>query len=241
MKSYELVQHPQIGGLSVFFDTVDYRTPHFHPEWELVYPLQALQIQCGQQLYRVQPGELFLLSPHTTHEYCMVETSCTFLCIQVGPKLFSASFPAMDRIALEDLFPGRYLPEAEYAALKKRLLAIAEAYISQRPNYELFCIGQIGLVLYDLFSAMPTHMLSSEEILIRDKRNARLTRLLAFVDQYYMHKIRLSDFAEQGKRTLSYMASFVHEALNQSFHIETVNGLPVFLRHIVDGSQHGQG
>ena len=29
----------------------------------------------------------------------------------------------------------------------------------------------------------------------RERRNARLLRLIRFVDQNYMHKIRLSDFA----------------------------------------------
>ena len=37
MSELEIIQYPQVGGISVFLDTVEYRTPHFHPEWELIW------------------------------------------------------------------------------------------------------------------------------------------------------------------------------------------------------------
>ena len=40
MKELEIVRHVQMDGLSLFFDTVDYRTPHFHAEWELIWFLE---------------------------------------------------------------------------------------------------------------------------------------------------------------------------------------------------------
>ena len=50
MSELEIVRHAQIDGLSMFFNTVEYRTPHLHPEWELILVLeQPLLIACGQE------------------------------------------------------------------------------------------------------------------------------------------------------------------------------------------------
>ena len=40
MNEYEVIQHPQIRGLHIFFNSMEYRTPHFHAEWELFCPVE---------------------------------------------------------------------------------------------------------------------------------------------------------------------------------------------------------
>jgi AraC-like DNA-binding protein len=64
---------------------------------------------------------------------------------------------------------------------------------------------------------MPHHILSAGEQNSRDKSSARLKRLIQFVDENFMHKIRLSDFAEAEGCSVSYLSHFVKETLNQSF------------------------
>ena len=49
--------------------------------------------------------------------------------------------------------------------------------------------------MYRLLAAAPHVLLTAEENAERERRNARLLRLIRFVDQNYMHKMRLSDFA----------------------------------------------
>lgn len=48
-------------------------------------------------------------------------------------------------------------------------------------------------------------------------RNRRLRAFIRFVDENYMHKIRLADFAEAEGVSLHYLSHFVKDALNQSF------------------------
>ena len=57
MNELEIIRHPQIEGLSMFFNTVDYRTPHMHPEWEIILVLEnELSVNCGAEEYRLEPG-----------------------------------------------------------------------------------------------------------------------------------------------------------------------------------------
>ena len=41
MEELEIVPQYQISGMRMFVNTVEYRSPHFHPEWELLWVLDA--------------------------------------------------------------------------------------------------------------------------------------------------------------------------------------------------------
>ena len=212
MNELEIIRHRRIDGLTLFFDTVDYRTPHFHPEWEIIWLLDGeLSITYDQQHYRVEAGELLLFSPGRPHEFHKIDRSGTFLCLQATPELFRLD----RRLAADSLFPARYLPDT--STVKKRLLTLAGAYFERKPQYEFTCIGETCLLFGDILSAIPTHVVSREEQERLEKRNQRLLALIRFVDDNYMHKIRLSDFAEAENCSMHYLSHFVKDALNQSF------------------------
>ncbi len=214
MNEFEIVSHQQMDGISLFFDTVDYRTAHVHPEWELIWILEeSLTVVCGQNRFEAQPGDLVLFSPNEPHEFHRTRKSCTFLCHQISPKVL----PEMRRISVDGLHPGAYLSEEELQALKNQIAATAAAYLEQDRHYELYCLGQSSLILYRLLSKLPCRVLSPEELVSIDKRNARLMRLFRFVDENYMHKVRLQDFAIQEGCTVSYLSHFVKNAINQTF------------------------
>lgn len=73
------------------------------------------------------------------------------------------------------------------------------------------------MILHRLLKLLPFHVMTAEEMSNAEQRNARLMRLIQFVDENYMHKIRLSDFARQEGLSLSYMSHFVKDTMNQTF------------------------
>ena len=214
MNELEIIRHRRIEGLTIFFNTVDYRTPHFHSEWELIWVVdEALSVTCGKTEYRVEPGQMVLFSPNMLHEFHKTGESCTFLCMQAAPSLFRTP----RELTIDSIFPGEYLPTEKQLEVKRRLRDIMQAYLNQEPHDDLFCIGQAYLIFRELLCAMPNHVLTAEEQESVDKRNRRLTSLIRFVDENYMGKIRLSDFAAQEGYTMTYLSHFIKEAMNQSF------------------------
>ncbi|MDO5153994.1 MAG: AraC family transcriptional regulator [Eubacteriales bacterium] len=214
MNEFEIISHRQMDGISIFFDTVDYRTAHVHPEWELIWILEeCLIITCGQKRFAAQPGDLVLFSPNEPHEFHRMQKSCTFLCLQISPRIL----PDMGQLSVDGLHPHEYLTNEELQELKAAISSAAAAYLSQENNYALYCLGQCSLVLHKLLSGLPCRMLSQEEMVSIDRRNARLMRLFQFVDDNYMHKIRLQDFAAQEGCSVSYLSHFVKDSINQTF------------------------
>lgn len=214
MNELEIIQHPQIHGLHIFFDSMEYRTPHFHAEWELICPMEnELLVSVDARQYILRPGEMVLIGPRQLHEYHCITAPCTFLCLQVSEKLF----PSLRGICTDSLFPRPYLSEALYARVLVRLLNIIHSYIEQAPHYELYCIGETGLILHALLTHMPSRRMSPEEIAQSDKRNERLARFLQYVDNNFRGKILLRDFAKQEGLSMNYMSNFIKQTLNQSF------------------------
>ena len=218
MNETEIIQHPQIDGLRIFFDTVDYRTPHVHEEFELIWLMEGrLSVQAGPFRHVAQSGEMVLFDPQQSHEVHKVEESCTFLCLQVAPTMLAGCFPAIRNIRTGGVCPGIYLSPDVFAQVQRGLLNVMRAYLERPACYELCCAGHVHLLMYRLLAAAPHVLLTAEENAERERRNARLLRLIRFVDQNYMHKIRLSDFARAERRSMSYLSHFVKEALGQSF------------------------
>ena len=214
MKEMEIIQHRQIEGLTMFINTVDYRSIHVHSEWELIWILdQPLSVKCDSAVFQAEPGQMVLFSPNEPHEFHKVTTGCTFVCLQLSAQ----SLPAIPRIVVTDHLPHKWLASEEYAQLQKNLAQLMTCYLQRQDHYSLYCVGQSCLILYQLLQAMPVREQSAEELASVDKRNDRLKRLLQFVDENYMHKIRLTDFAAQEDCSLSYLSRFIKDVLNQNF------------------------
>lgn len=214
MEELEIVPLSQMNGMRIFVNTVEYRSPHLHPEWELLWVMDSpLNITCAQKKYVIQPGELILFPPNWPHEFHEMERPCTFLCLQIS----SRAFPSTAHIHTDEIRLSNCLPQADDRWMRQTMVETARVFLEKAPHSELYCIGQCALILHRLLQCVPFHTMSAEELAHAEQRNARLTRLIQYVDENYMHKIKLSDFAQLEGCTVSYMSHFVRDAMNQTF------------------------
>lgn len=210
----EIIHHSQIEGLSLFFDTVDYRTPHVHPEWELIWILdQPLCVTCGKERFRVEPGQMVVFNPNELHEFHKLAEGCTFLCMQLSPQVL----PSFMSVHVDGKLPHLYVSPEEMEQLRAMLCGIIRSYLRRTDHFALYCMGQSYLILHMLMQKMPWHLRTQEESDSIDRRNARLRRLIRYVDENYMQKTRLADFARAEGCSLSYMSRFVKNTMNQNF------------------------
>ena len=214
MNELEIIQHPQIRGLHIFFNHMEYRTPHFHSEWEILCVMENdLHVFAGTQQVLMHPGDIVLIEPRQIHEYHCVGKACTFLCLQVSEELF----PSLRGMHPENMFPRSIIPEDLYTRLKKQLLDIIRAYSQQEPQYELYCIGMTGLMMHTIITQIPCRRMTPDEIAQLSKKNERLSRLLQYVDNNFKEKILLRDFARKEGLSMNYLSGFIRQTLNQSF------------------------
>lgn len=221
MEELEIIQHRNVSGISIFINTVDYRTSHFHADWELLWVLnEPLVVICGQKSLLVSPGGMVLFSPNQPHEFHKSGKQSTFLCLQISPQAVASAA----NVHADDIYIRNHLSRADYAWLQQTIFRVARAYFSRTPFFDLYCIGQCSLILHRLLISVPYHVMSAEESMSIARRNTRLLRLIQYVEQNCTHKITLSDFARQEGLSMSYLSHFIKETMNQTFQ-EYVNSV----------------
>lgn len=94
MREVELVEHRRIDGLHVFFNTLEYRTPHCHREIELLLVLEG-RLAISGAAQEAAPGDMALFGANQTHELRALGGGCTFLCLQAAPELLERALPAV--------------------------------------------------------------------------------------------------------------------------------------------------
>lgn len=214
MSVFEIVEYPKIEGFNIFFTSIEYRAAHFNEAWALIWILDQPTIAtCGTESFRVEPGQILFFAPNEPREFQKINKGCVHLCMQISPKIL----PAMPRVQVKEHTLHDYLNQEELRELKQDFIKMIESYLLCKPNYELYCIGQSHMILWKLLSKVPVKEISAAEATVVDRRNARLRRLITFVKENHMNKIRLADFAQQENCSLSYMSRFVKESLDRSF------------------------
>lgn len=214
MNEFEIIRYTQIEGVSIFFNTVDYRSAHIHPEWELIWVLDnVLIVNCGLEQYVLKRGEMILFNPNEPHEFHKEKESVTIMCMQLASSLL----PELSQTHIDEKLLHLYLPEQIMQDVRKEMQKIMDTYLFREKFFSLDCMGRSFLLLHKILSRMPSHILTDEETESSSKRNARLNRLISYVEKNYMNKIRLTDFAKQENCSVSYLSRFIKKTLNQTF------------------------
>ncbi len=200
--------------MCAFFNNVAYRSAHLHSEWELVWIIEnSMRIICDGVSFDAHEGDILLFSPSLIHEFKKIDESCTFMCLQVSPEFLGMSSQIMsDGVRLAE-----FISADDLSKIKTCLFKMMRKYIMQDDLFQVYCKGKCVLLMYSILSKMPISTLSTEESSSRSKKNERLVRLMDFVNENYMHKVKLYEFAAKEGVTLCYMSHFIQANLGQSF------------------------
>ncbi len=214
MNELEIVQYSSVDGMSVFFNTLEYRSAHIHSEWEIIWITDGkMSVSFEDSSIEASEGDILLVPPMVIHQFRTDGSPCTFLCLQMSQSFINQA-PWIDSGCVK---VNEHLSEDELHSVYKRLITIMVLYLKQSQFFQLACAAQCNNVMYTLVKKIPMRELSLDEQFNRRKKAQRLGRLLSFVAENYDGAIRLSDFAEQEGVSMNYLSHFVKDYLGQSF------------------------
>ena len=217
MSTHDLTLHQTIEGIRFYFNSLEYRTSHFHRDIEIMWVLEGgMEVQAGGRTCEVHAGEMFLVNSEQPHEIKTQGGECTLMGIQLSPDLIAEDVPEFPHIQFEKYFVNA-LPDPVYQGIERMLVEVMDQYLTKPPLYELYCKSQMRLFLYALLKYLPYRVLTEEQSQTQKNQNARLQRLVQFVKENYKDNIRLSDFAKREGRSLSHISHFVQDTMHQSF------------------------
>ena len=216
MNEFEIIRYPKINNVNSFIVALEYRTAHLHRDFELNLVLEGrLTLLSNNKRYIGQAGDVLLLNPNQPHEYFTHgEVGATLLCLQISPRFFKDTFPAMPDVSFESVKLGDAAWRNEFM---KYAYDFAAAYMNPHINSLLSGSALLYAIFFLLLEHVPHHFLSSAEQQAILRKTERILRLLDFVDTNFAHKINLRDFAAAEGVSLNHMSYFVKENLNQTF------------------------
>ena len=220
-RNYEIVEHPQMDHLSMFVVSIEYRTAHFHRDFELNLVLSGeATVSLPGQVLTARQGGLLLLNPNEPHELKCGEEEAVLLCLQLSPKYLRQRFPGMGYLSFDRLLPDG----ADTVRIRSLMTELAVQYLTAKSGWQLRCGCLLDMLVYEMLRTVPYHFISEETKRVSQRRMDRLSGILDYIDENYTHRILLSDICEREDLSLTYLSHFFRENLNQSFQ-EYVTGL----------------
>ena len=221
---YEIVRFDRIPHMKLFINELEYRTSHLHKEFEVIYVVKnPLMLKFPGTEHILNEGQACILNPNQVHMMEKVSKPCSFICIQFAATLFDEIFHALSnyRFPLMNIMDAEGIDSHE---LRKTILTLALHYQNLDDIENLEITGYLLHLVYLIVKGIPHTSLSKKEKEEEEKNVQRISRLLAFIDNNYTHKINLSEFAEQEGLTLTYLSHFAKKVLSEPFQ-DYVNSL----------------
>lgn len=208
----EVVRHPHIGHLNLFVVDIDYRSSHFHSDFELNLVLSgSARLLTGSVSLPLNEGELALINPNEAHEIRTNGGGVTILCMQLSPHFLRDTLPSAGHLSFDEVLLSRS------SEVKPVFIELAWQYFARHEYWQILCSGLLDMLMYTLLNEVPLHFLTEDERRANKKRSERLGRIVSYVEENCTYKLLLSDLARQEGVTMGYLSHFISENLRLSF------------------------
>lgn len=215
---FEIIEHSYIQYLNVFLVNMNYRSPHSHREFELILVLEGeVTITSKQESYTLSSGCSVILNPNQPHEIKSSLDNSLILCVQISPKFCYDYFPSIKNLVFDSFNIKQYLSTEDYKQIQSLTIKLGYLYYEKRNGYEFSCMSLINQLFGIFLDVLPYHIISDEEKRANQIKIERLNRVLNYIDENYMYKLKLSHIAERENLSVSYLSHFIKDNLNQSF------------------------
>lgn len=211
---FEIIEHKELPGLKVFFVNMQYRSAHAHSDFECCLLLDGyVHITAGGQTIMLSPGDFVPLRPCLAHEIRAGGKGALLLAIQIRPSLLRG-WSSENSLDFAFISAKSFMSVNELSEFNSRALELARCYIERCDGWEFGCMGSAGLLLRDLTAHFPKCGAAAGR---NNRRQARMMRILSFVEDNCTRKLLLSEIARSEGVTVSYLSHFFRENFHISF------------------------
>jgi AraC-like DNA-binding protein len=198
----------------MLFNKIEYRSPHMHREFELVYNFGCEAIYNSSSVSVLLPsGSFAIFNPNQAHEIIAQDSNPFMVCLQIAPEFFENINVELSYLE----FDAFYLEDYVNARMRELVTRLSYSYLKQEDNYSFECASLIYQIFKELLDVFPHHITTPSEKKSNEEKALRLKRILKYAKNHYMEKISLQELAKEENLSLTYLSRFVKENLNRSF------------------------
>lgn len=221
----ELVNHFKNTNMRVMLATLFNRLPHIHYDIEVLMPIRgSVCMETTSAKYIIKKDEIFLLSQDEIHSGSQTGEPNLFAVLEVSPNFCKSYFPQLANVHILENHVTRLSNPNLYSCLRRTIhqmvicCSVPKVGSELKINSEL-CNFVLGILHYSRYKEYTESEMSA---LLHD--NIRISRIIEYIKENYMHNISLASLAKDENINPSYLSRFISEQLGITFR-EYVNRL----------------
>lgn len=206
----------------LLMNSVKYVTMHWHDRIEFILVLHGeITVHVGSNTYYLREKDLIFINSNEVHG---VEAS-TFnkvLLLQIPNSFVKKYHPLFE----DKSFKCHSFSEenqSKYDILRRLLINLFEIFNDKEQYYEIKIHSVLLDIIYHLLSNFKIKENELNKINNSNDRK-RLTRIVNYIEQNYMHSISLEEIANSENISTSYLSRYFHKHMGQSL-IKYINSI----------------
>lgn len=213
---YEIIYHNN-SNFHIFIVNLLYRTPHMHKDFEIDLILNgSLILLSASKEISLKENDIFIINPYVSHEI-KSNDSALIISLQVSPTFFAHYFPQIEDLEFDLSTLHMEQSPAIYQQIHTILFDLASAYYQKEDFAPVRCALLINQLFLSLLNTGKYRLISQKEKAASLARQARMKKIVQYIDDHYKEKLLLSDIAVQTQLNLYYLSHFFKEAFGTSF------------------------
>lgn len=191
-QEYEFVRYSRLHHIKVFLNKIQYRNYHTHNAFEIFLVLDGegtLSLQ--NEVIKLMPGSIIIINPYEPHEIQTGNEAVLGLFLQVSRHFCKDYFSYFSNLS----FSNRYL-SGNITELREVIFQIASCYLEAKPLFEIELVSLVSGLFCRLMKDFKFNVLNEHNHSLREKKNQRMKRITAYINDHYTEPIRLSELAD---------------------------------------------
>ncbi|MDL2237032.1 AraC family transcriptional regulator [Christensenellaceae bacterium OttesenSCG-928-K19] len=215
---YELIRHAEGTNLKLFLVSINRRVTHYHSDIELFMVLRgSVWVSTGNERYPLQRDDIFLANKYEMHSLSRADDENVLLVVQFDPNSFKQYFPKISNIKFTQRLINEKTNKAYWGSLNECFGGLFRSYRKKCDGYQLEMMGILNHLLFSMVQHDAYVELKEKEISAEKRNMKRITRILDYLHQNYMHQVTLKALAKEEGLDMYYLSSLIKKQLGVSF------------------------
>ena len=229
----EIVKYPKVKHVKMLVNSIYSKEDHLHNDFELFLVLKNNGLaKIDGKVNEVREGDIFLINSGDVHSYQaakLVGHNITpkdkssvnpplFLFIQISNHFIREYFPQIRTTVFKSGNLANWMPQERIAEIRNLLIDSAYDYFSDKDNeVTLNILSNLAKVLSYLYQNVEHEIINEGQKQKIKIKNARLERIISYIDENFDSQIRLQDLADMENLSVTHFSHLFSSSFGVTF------------------------
>lgn len=231
----EIVKYPKLKHVRIFANSICFKEDHIHNDFEIGYLVSGkCTMKINSNDMPLNEGDIFLINSGDVHSYKIQDKKTLdefaksgklqskedlpcFLFFQISNHFVREYFPEIRTTIFKSCLLNKHLSSDDFTLLQSLLIDAAQNYFTQRNSSVMTIMADLCRVFALIYSNVPYEIINEGQKQKIKRKNARLERIISYIDENFDSQIRLEDLAKMEGLSVTHFSHLFSSSFNVTF------------------------